>query len=392
VDGPAIGRPATELAGSRPDQAQAATDRPATGPLLLIAAGGTGGHMFPAQALAEAMLARGWRVRLSTDARGAGYARGFPAEVQRQVVRAGTFSRGGLTRLAAPFQIGAGVASAIAGMRRDRPACVAGFGGYPALPAMAAATLLGRPRLIHEQNAVLGRVNELFARRVACVACGIWPTSLPAGVRGVHTGNPVRAAIAAQAGAPYAMPAEGRVHVLVIGGSQGARVLSRTVPAALAALPAALRARLRLAHQARPEDRARVRAAYAEAGIEADIRPFFDDVPARLVAAQLVISRAGASSVADIAAIGRPSILIPLAIAVRDEQTANARSLVDADAAILVPELELTPERLARAVADILGDPVRAARMAAAAAGQGRPDAARRLADLVEALAARTAA
>jgi UDP-N-acetylglucosamine--N-acetylmuramyl-(pentapeptide) pyrophosphoryl-undecaprenol N-acetylglucosamine transferase len=383
----------------RPAADGAATHRPATSgrvtnglaatPLLLIAAGGTGGHMFPAQALAEEMLARGWRVQLSTDARGAGYAGGFPAEVERHVVRAGTFARAGLTKLAAPFQIAAGVASAVAGMRRERPACVAGFGGYPALPAMAAATLLGRPRLIHEQNAVLGRVNELFARRASRVACGMWPTALPPGVLGVHTGNPVRAAIAGLAGVPYATPAAGPLKVLVIGGSQGARVLSRTVPAALASLPAELRARLLVAHQARPEDRGGVVAAYAGAKIEAEVRPFFDDVPARLVAAQLVISRAGASSVADIAAIGRPSILIPLAMARRDEQTANARTLVEAGGAVLVPERELTPERLAAEAARILGDPGRAAAMAAAAARQGRPDAAGRLADLVEELARR---
>ncbi|HET7409547.1 MAG TPA: glycosyltransferase, partial [Paracoccaceae bacterium] len=159
--------------------------------------------MFPAQALAEEMLGRGWRVRLSTDQRGAHYATGFPAAVERQVVRAGTFARGGLTKLSAPFQIAAGTGAAIASMRRDPPACVAGFGGYPALPAMAAAWVLGRPRLVHEQNAVLGRVNQLFARRVDRVACGMWPTELPAGAHGVHIGNPVRAAIAARAGAPY---------------------------------------------------------------------------------------------------------------------------------------------------------------------------------------------
>ncbi len=251
----------------------------ATSPLLLIAAGGTGGHMFPAQALAEQMLARGWRVRLSTDARGAHYATGFPAAVERQVVRAGTFAREGLTKLVAPFQIFAGTAAAIAAMRRDRPACVAGFGGYPALPAMAAAWTLGRPRLVHEQNAVLGRVNQLFAGRVDRVACGMWPTALPDGARGVHTGNPVRAAIAARAGAPYAAPGDGTVRLLVIGGSQGARLLSQAVPAALAALPDALRARLEVSHQARPEDRDAVVAAYAGAGIQAEVSPFFDDVP-----------------------------------------------------------------------------------------------------------------
>lgn len=364
-----------------------------TAPLLVIAAGGTGGHMFPAQSLAEEMLRRGWRVRLSTDDRGARYAGGFPPAVERQVVSAGTFARGGLTKLAAPFQILAGVATAVRRMRRERPACVAGFGGYPALPAMAAAWMLGRPRLIHESNGVLGKVNELFARRVDRVACGVWPTDLPAGTAAEHTGNPVRAAVAAVAGAPYRAPGDGqRLDVLVIGGSQGARILSQQVPAALARLPADLRERLRVSHQARAEDRAAVVNAYSESGIEAVVQPFFDDVPERLVDAQLVISRSGASSVADIAAIGRPAILIPLAIAKRDEQSANARGLAAAGGAVVVPEREITPERLSAEVSAILDDPARAAGMAAAALTQGRPDAASRLADLVEELAARRGA
>ena len=345
--------------------------------------------MFPAQALAEEMLTRGWRVRLSTDARGAQYATGFPRQVERQIVRAGTFARDGLTKLAAPFQIVAGVGAAIAAMRRDKPACVAGFGGYPALPAMTAAWALGRPRLVHEQNAVLGRVNQIFARRVDRVACGMWPTELPQGAHGVHTGNPVRAAIAAKAGAPYAPPGGSPVRVLAIGGSQGARLLSQTVPPALAALPGGMRARLEVSHQARPEDRGGVVAAYAEAAIRAEVRAFFEDVPERMAASQLVISRAGASSVADIAAIGRPSILIPLAIAKRDEQTANARGLVEAGAAVAIPEQELTPQRLGDEVASILANPDRAATMATAAAGRGRPDAAQRLAELIEELAGR---
>ncbi|MBY8974983.1 UDP-N-acetylglucosamine--N-acetylmuramyl-(pentapeptide) pyrophosphoryl-undecaprenol N-acetylglucosamine transferase [Rhodobacteraceae bacterium NNCM2] len=359
-----------------------------TAPLLVIAAGGTGGHMFPAQALAEEMLARGWRVRLSTDERGARYAGAFPDAVERQVVSAGTFARGGVSKLLAPFQIAAGVVSAVLRMRAERPACVAGFGGYPAFPAMTAAWLLGRPRLVHEQNGVLGKVNELFARRVNRVACGTWPTALPTGVEGVHTGNPVRGAIAERAGAPYAPPGEGDVSVVVIGGSQGAGILSRVVPAALIALPAEMRARLRVSHQARPEDHETVVKTYADAGIRADVQAFFTDVPARLAGAQLMIARSGASTVADVSVIGRPSILIPLAIAKRDEQTANARGLVEAGAAALIPEPEFTPERLTDEVLAILGNPSHAAEMAEAARAQGLPDAAQRLADLVETLAA----
>ncbi|MEO1494217.1 MAG: undecaprenyldiphospho-muramoylpentapeptide beta-N-acetylglucosaminyltransferase [Pseudomonadota bacterium] len=356
-------------------------------PLLVIAAGGTGGHMFPAQALAEAMLARGWRVQLSTDERGARYAGGFPDAVDRQVVSAGTFARGGVSKVLAPFQIAMGVVTAVLRMRSEQPAFVAGFGGYPAFPAMSAAWLLRRPRLVHEQNAVLGRVNEVFAKRVNRMACGMWPTALPAGVEGVHIGNPVRAAIAGRAGAVYIPPGGGPLNVVVIGGSQGASILSRTVPAALAALPEEIRTRLAVAHQARPADHDEVVQTYADAGIDAAVEPFFSDVPERMEAAQLVISRSGASSVADIAAIGRPSILIPLAIAKRDEQTVNARGLVDAGAAILMREDALSPETLSAQVEHILTNPAHAAQMAEAAKAQGRPDAAERLADLVEELA-----
>lgn len=359
-----------------------------TRPLLVIAAGGTGGHMFPAQALAEQMLARGWRVRLSTDERGARYAGGFPDAVDRQVVSSGTFARGGLSKLTAPFQIVWGIATAILRMRRERPACVAGFGGYPALPAMAAAWVLGRPRLIHEQNAVLGKVNEAFARRVDRVACGMWPTALPDGVEGTYIGNPVRTAISERAAAPYRPPGDGALSVLVIGGSQGAAILSRVVPGALAALPVNMRSRLNIAHQAREEDVDRVSGIYDEAGIPAIVKPFFDDVPERLTDVQVVISRSGASSVADISAIGRPSILVPLAIAKRDEQSANARGLVEAGAAVLMREAEFTPEALTAEVSAILTDPARATVMAEAARDQGRPDAAQQLADLVENLAA----
>lgn len=209
----------------------------ADAPLLLIAAGGTGGHMFPAQALAEAMLKRGWRVRLSTDARGARYTGAFPSAVAIGEVSSATFARGGAAaKLLVPFRIAGGILSAIAAFRRDRPAVVVGFGGYPTIPALAAAWVLRLPRLIHEQNGVLGRVNRLFARRVHRVACGTALTALPGGVAGVHTGNPVRAAVLERAGAPYLAPGAGALRLVVLGGSQGARILSDRVPAALARL------------------------------------------------------------------------------------------------------------------------------------------------------------
>lgn len=358
------------------------------GRLLLIAAGGTGGHMFPAQALAEAMVRKGWRVKLSTDARGGRYAGGFPHVVQVEEVASATFARGGVVaRLAVPFRIAGGILSAVLGMLRDRPAVVVGFGGYPTIPALVAAWVLRRPRMIHEQNGVLGRVNRLFARRVDRVACGTWPTDLPEGVSGIHTGNPVRAAVLERAAAGYIPPGDYPMSLLVIGGSQGARVLSDVVPAAVAALPEGIRRHLRVAQQAREEDMARVVAAYEAAGILAEVQPFFRDIPARLAEAQLVVSRSGASSVADISVIGRPAVLVPFAAATGDHQTANARGLVDAGAAVLIPEKLLDPAALAAQLGTILASPDKAVAMAQHALGQGRPDATERLVALVEDLA-----
>ncbi len=355
---------------------------------LVIAAGGTGGHMFPAQALAETMLSRGWEVRLSTDPRGARYAGNFPDAVTRAVVSSGTFGRSGLmSKLRAPFQIGLGVLAAWWRMRSERPDIVVGFGGYPAIPAMSAAYLLGLPRMIHEQNGVLGRVNDLFAKRVDKVACAVWPTELPSGAPAIHVGNPVRSVIRDVAAAPYDLEGSGPIRILVIGGSQGASILSDVVPAALARLPEGLRTRLEVSHQAREADADAAASTYANADIPADIAGFFQDVPERLVASHLVISRSGASSVADIAAIGRPAIFIPLAAAIRDEQTANARGFEALGAAAIVQERDLSPDALAKLITDILTQPAKAETMAAQALSLGRPDAVETLADLVEEVA-----
>jgi len=362
-----------------------------TAPLLVIAAGGTGGHMFPAQALAEEMLRRGWRVALSTDARGLRYAGGFPEAVERRALASATFARGGaLARLAVPLALARGALGAVRWFRRARPACVAGFGGYPAFPALAGALALGLPRLIHEQNGVLGRVNRLFAKRVDAVACGTWPLmNAPAGAALRDLGNPVRAAFTP---APYATPeAAGPIRLLVFGGSQGARLFGTVVPAALAALPDPLRRRLAVVQQARAEDAAAVTAAYETAGIDAEIAPFFDDMPGRLAAAHLVIARAGASTVAEIGVVGRPAILVPYAAAMDDHQTANARALGEAGAAEVIAERAFATEALSETLAARLADPERLTAMAAAARERGRPRAAADLADLVETLAQRSA-
>lgn len=356
--------------------------------LLLMAAGGTGGHMFPAQALAEAMLRKGWRVKLSTDARGARYTGGFPHTTEISEVSSATFARGGvLAKAMVAPKIALGVMSMALQMRRDRPDAVIGFGGYPSIPALGAATLLKLPRMIHEQNGVLGRVNQIFATRVAGVACGTWPTDLPEGVPHEHVGNPVRAAVMERAGAGYIEPGDYPMSILVMGGSQGARILSDVVPAAIAALPLELLKHLRVSHQARGEDMERVTEFYASHGISADVQPFFHDVPARMSEAQLVISRAGASSVADISVIGRPSILVPYAVATGDHQTANARGLVDAGGAILIPESALSVEALAAQITTVLSNPQAANQMAAAALSAGIPDATERMVALVEQLA-----
>jgi len=354
---------------------------------LIIAAGGTGGHMFPAQALAEAMLRKGWKVTLSTDARGARYAGGFPHVVEVRQVASATFARGGIVaKLLVPFRVLGGIVAASFRMLREKPDMVVGFGGYPSIPSVAAAWITRRPRMLHEQNGVLGRVNKLFAKRVDAIACGTWPTVLPDGVEGIHTGNPVRGSVMERAGAPYTPPGDWPMSLVAIGGSQGARILGESVPPAIALLPEELRARLRVAQQARPEDVEHVTQSYLAMGVTAEIEPFFRDIPRRLSEAQLVISRAGASSVADISVIGRPAILIPFAAATADHQTANARGLVDAEAAILIPESQLNAQSLAQAIEAVLSQPDAANHMAQAALAQGMSDATERLVALVETL------
>ncbi|MGR3434299.1 MAG: UDP-N-acetylglucosamine--N-acetylmuramyl-(pentapeptide) pyrophosphoryl-undecaprenol N-acetylglucosamine transferase [Shimia sp.] len=356
---------------------------------LVMAAGGTAGHMYPAQALAEALLARGWRVTLHTDARGARYTGAFPEAVEIEILPSATFARGGLRAkaLVAPT-LARGLLGALRRFRRDRPDVVIGFGGYPSIPALAAARLMTLPRMVHEQNGVLGRVNRLFARRVDRIACGTWPTQGVGGLPVVHVGNPVRGAILARAGAGYIPPGDYPMSVLVFGGSQGASILGRVVPEAMGLLPEALRGRIRVAQQAREAEVPEVRGAFVRNGIDHEVAAFFDDMPDRLAEAQLVICRAGASSVADVSVVGRPAIFVPYAAATEDHQTANARGLWEAEAAAVLPEDAFTPPRLAEIVEDILRDPAQAQAMADRAVAVSIPDATERLVAEVEALAA----
>lgn len=357
--------------------------------VAVLAAGGTGGHMFPAQALAGVLRERGWRVVLATDARGAQYAHDFPAE-ERIALDAAT-ARGGdpLGMARAGVKIAAGVAQARKAYARLDPAVVVGFGGYPSVPALLAAVSQGRPTVIHEQNAVLGRSNRLLARWARAVACG-FPTleRAPAGVKDRVTvvGNPVRADIRALAGRTFDAH-ETPLHVLITGGSQGARLLSESAPRALAQIAEPLRLRLRVHQQSRPESLDAARAVYADALIDAEAAPFFRDMAARLAQVHLVIGRSGASTCSELAVAGLPSVLVPLKIATDDHQRLNAKALADAGAAEVILEDELTVDRLAEAVQALLSDPGALARRAAAARAVAHPDAAERLADLVEAKA-----
>ena len=359
--------------------------------LCVVAAGGTGGHMFPAEALARELAARGWRVVLATDHRGEQYAHAFPAE-ERLALDAATGS-GPLGLVKAGVAIFRGVMQARDAFDRLGADVVVGFGGYPSAPALVAAITSQRPTVIHEQNAVLGRTNRILAPYVNQIASA-FPTleRAPDKAQGrLHlVGSPVRADIRALFDRPYAAPVEGGpIHVLVTGGSQGARILSETTPRALAALPEAIRRRLKVQQQSRPETLEAARQIYLEAGIEAEVAPFFRDMADRLSRAHLVVGRAGASTCAELAVAALPSVLIPLKIATDDHQRLNARALVDAGAAEMILEDDLTVEVLSATLKTVLSDPARLAAMSAAACTAAIPDAVQRLADLVEATARR---
>lgn len=357
-------------------------------PLVVIAAGGTGGHMFPAQAFADEMRARGWSIALVTDVRGETYAANFPADWKQMVEAASFGSKAPHKLFASALKLRAGTAAARKRFESERPALVAGFGGYPSYPSLSAARALDLPIIIHEQNSVLGRVNRLFAKSARIVACGFQRLDkLPAGASAAKrvVGNPVRAAIKAVRERPWPEIANGGpVNLLVTGGSQGARLFGDVIPKAVADLPAPLRARLEVVQQAREEQVDAVRAAYAEAGVKAVVQSFFTDMQDRLAAAHLVIARAGASTVTELAVAGRPSILIPLAIAMDDHQTANAEAMVSGGAADVVPEERFTPAALTPLLTERLSNTGVLKARARAAWQLGKPNAAKELADLAE--------
>ncbi len=360
---------------------------------VMLAAGGTGGHLFPAQALAEELGRRGVAIELATDERGDRYGIGFPARKLHQIASATLSGRLPGAMATTGIKLTRGVAAAFKLMGQSRPAVVVGFGGYPSFPPLLAARMRGIPTVLHEQNAVLGRANRMLAKRVTAIATSFDPAAMLSDelvAKARFTGNPVRAAVIEASVNAYAPPQiDGPFHLLVFGGSQGARFFSDSVPSALALLSEQLRARLIVIQQARAEDIERVNAAYAASGIRAEIEPFFAELPRLMAASHLVIGRAGGSSVAELAVIGRPSILVPLPHAIDNDQLRNARSMSAAGAAWLIEQSAITPQRLAAEIEGLADDPSRLVSAAAAAKAVGRPDAVQHLADLVQELMAR---
>ena len=359
---------------------------------FVLSAGGSGGHLFPAQALARELTRRGKKIVVMTDARGTQYPSYFP-EAAIEIVPAAAFSdRSFLRLLAAPFEILAGIATALVKILRIKPAAVVGFGGYPSLPVMVAACMARFPTAILAPDAVVGRANRLVANYVRVIAGGLpLKRFLPRDMsKVVYTGNPIRPEVAAFSAAPYERPLEnGPLRLLIFGGSQGARALSEIVPAAVAQLSPELRARLSIVQQCRPEDLEQAKAVYAKAGVKAELASFFRDLPERMAQAHLVIGRSGVGTVSELMVIGRPAILVPLPHALDDNQTPNADAFAESGGGWRVSQSELTPERLAQMLSAVLSDPDDLAQRAIAARKLAKPDAAQRLADLVEQIASR---
>ncbi len=356
-------------------------------PLIMLAAGGTGGHLFPAEALGVELMKRGMRVRLVTDSRAVRYSGLFSKDMIDVVPSETVRGRSPWQLARTGIRLVTGTVMALNVIRRLRPAAVVGFGGYPTVPPLIAARLLRVPSVIHDANAVLGRANRFLSRYVSAVA-----TSLPGVLdrdpalkqKTTTVGTPMRPAILAAAAIAYSPPdATGPFRLLVVGGSQGARVMSDIVPGAIERLEPSLWGRLILTQQVREEDMARVRAVYDRLKIQAELAPFFTDLPARLASNHLIISRAGAGTVAELAAIGRPSILVPLPGSIDQDQFANAGVLAQAGGALRIAQADFTPDRLASEVSELAAEPARLSAMAKAAGGVGRLDAAEQLADLV---------
>ena len=354
---------------------------------FILAAGGTGGHMVPAHALAAELKSRGHGVMLITDERGARFP-GLFEKVPVHVLPAGRLGGGPIGWLKALQSVVAGRSEAKGLYRNHRPDAVLGFGGYPAFPSLMAASAMHIPSLLHEQNAVLGRVNRLLAGDAAAIATGfdqVERLKPRYKAKSVTVGNPVREAVAKLGEMPFPPFDEvAPLKILVTGGSQGATVLGQVVPEGLGLLTPSLRRRLQVIQQCRPDDISQVRAQYAKLGIPAELMTYIEDMPDKIAEAHLVIGRAGASTLAELTAAGRPAILIPFPSATDDHQTVNAREMTKAGGARTIPQSQFTPQVLVRQIEAMAADPQALANAAARSLSVGRPHAARDLADLAE--------
>ncbi|MEM1379339.1 MAG: undecaprenyldiphospho-muramoylpentapeptide beta-N-acetylglucosaminyltransferase [Pseudomonadota bacterium] len=357
---------------------------------LALAAGGTGGHMFPAQALAEEAKARGWDVLLVTDARGMRYTDQFPADDVAQLKAASPSTGGMLSKAAAAFQLLGSINKASGILKEFAPDAVIGFGGYPSAPAMMAAGRRKIPCGIHEQNAIVGRANRLAARHATFLAHG-FPVlkRQPRQIDIREVGNPVRRAVIEAAAHPFEEPGDGPIRILIFGGSQGASLFAKVFTPAIAALPEALRQKLHVTHQVVKADQEATEALYTEAGVQAELAPFFSDLPARIAQSHLVVARSGASSVSELSIIGRPSILVPLKIAMDDHQRINAEVLTEVSAAALILEDDLTVDAAGATLTSLLSAPQRLTQMADKAKGRMASGAAQVLADMTAELVRR---
>ena len=353
-------------------------------PVLLIAAGGTGGHMFPAQALAWEFRQLGWKVVLLTDKRGARFLGTFPTDIYKFVQNSTTLRFTDPIRIPKTlFLISVSIFKAFWVFMKLKPKIVIGFGGYPSFPAILVAKMLNIRFMVHEQNAVLGRVNKLFSRSVEVVACSFWPTQAPKGATMCFTGNPIRNSIIDKGHSSFDLPLSGPLNLVVIGGSQGANVFSRVVPQAIESLPAKIRVRIRIMQQARSEDCEKLKKNYKKLGVKATVKDFFQNIESILSCAHLVIARAGASTIAEVLFFGKPLLLIPIPVSFGDHQKLNAQRISELGAAIWLEENNLSGKQLAKEINAILSNQKLAHALAEAAHGAATPQAIGKLRDLV---------
>jgi UDP-N-acetylglucosamine--N-acetylmuramyl-(pentapeptide) pyrophosphoryl-undecaprenol N-acetylglucosamine transferase len=357
--------------------------------IIVLAAGGTGGHLFPAEALGHELKARGYSVHLVTDSRAERFAGKFPADEIHVVPSATIGSKNPIAVARALFKLWKGMRAARSLFTRLRPKAVVGFGGYPTVPPLLAASSMGIPSVIHEQNAVMGRANKMLANKVNAIAGGFLPENSGKYTdKTLVTGNPVRPGVIAAAEAPYkASGPDDPFNLVIFGGSQGAQFFSSAIPSAICLLDEAMRKRLRVVQQARPEDKDNVTSCYAKLQLPAEVSPFFSDMPAKIADANLVICRSGASTVSELAVIGRPSVLVPYPYALDHDQAANAAALKAKGGAEVIAQSALSPEKLSEIIRTAMAEPERLDRTARAAKETGKPKAASVLGDLVEAVA-----